>query len=226
MKKYIVKYKDSEKVFGEYSSRVEASFKVEEYINDFNDGLEGDYVSPFDFELEEVECNDVNEVITDFESARRALGFNSNSDFTVVKRSHYENTIQLKDVTKLVNEINPKHIEALIALNELFTIAEAWNKEDKFVPDFSDWYQYKWYPWFKYDKDAAGFVFADTNNTPTRANASVGSRLCFISSARAAQFGKKFTDLYNKVFLARPISNLEVKGKELGRPNFKIKGKE
>lgn len=73
MKKYIVKYKDSGKVFGWYSSRVEASFKVVEYINDFNDGLECDYVSPFDFTLEEVECKDVNEVITDFESAKRYL---------------------------------------------------------------------------------------------------------------------------------------------------------
>lgn len=131
MKKFIVKYKDIEKIFGEFASKEEASDKVMEFIN-------GHYISPFDFELEEVECNDVNKVITDFERARKALGFNPNSDFTVVKRSHYENTIQLKDVTKLVNEIAPKHLEALIALNELFAIAEAWNKADGFVPDFLD----------------------------------------------------------------------------------------
>ena len=196
MKKFIVKYKDTNKTFGEFTSKEEASDKVMEYIN-------GHYISPFDFVLEEVECKDVNEVITDFDSARRAIGFNSNSDFTVVKRSHYENTIQLKDVTRLVNEIAPKHIDALIALNELFTIAEAWNKEDGFVPDFSDLNQYKWYPWFKYDKDAAGFVSAYTYHSPTRANAAVGSRLCFKSSARAEQFGKQFADLYNKVFLSK-----------------------
>ena len=194
MKKFIVKYKDSGKVFGEFTSKEEASDKVMEYIN-------GHYISPFDFELEEVECNDVNEVITDFESARRAIGFNSNSDFTVVKRSHYENTIQFKDVAKLVNEIAPKHLEALIALNELFTIAEAWNKADGFVPDFSDWNQNKWYPWFKYDKDAAGFVCATANYTPAYASAYLGSRLCFKTSERAAQFGKQFIELYNKVFL-------------------------
>ena len=194
MKKFIVKYKDSGKVFGEFTSKEEASDKVMEYIN-------GHYISPFDFELEEVECNDVNEVITDFESARKAIGFNSNSDFTVVKRSHYENTIQFKDVAKLVNEIAPKHLEALIALNELFTIAEAWNKEDRFVPDFSDWNQYKWYPWFKYDKGVAGFVCAATHNTPVCASASFGSRLCFKTRERAEQFGKQFTHLYNKAFL-------------------------
>ena len=194
MKKFIVKYKDSGKVFGEFASKEEASDKVMEFIN-------GHYISPFDFELEEVECNDVNEVITDFESARRALGFNSNSDFTVVKRSHYENTIQLKDITKLVNEIAPKHLEALIALNELFTIAEAWNKADGFVPDFSDWNQNKWYPWFKYDKDAVGFVCTTANYTLAYASAYLGSRLCFKTKERAAQFGKQFADLYNKVFL-------------------------
>ena len=194
MKKFIVKYKDSGKVFGEFTSKEEASDKVMEYIN-------GHYISPFDFELEEVECNDVNEVITDFESARRAIGFNSNSDFTVVKRSHYENTIQFKDVAKLVNEIAPKHLEALIALNELFTIAEAWNKADGFVPDFSDCSQEKWFPWFKYDKDAAGFVCVSMYSATSYASAYLGSRLCFKTRERAEQFGKQFADLYNNVFL-------------------------
>ena len=117
------------------------------------------------------------------------------------KCMHSENNLSLKDVGRFLEEINPKHIEALIALNQLFNIAEAWNKEDGFVPDFSDWNQYKWYPWFKYDKDAAGFVYANTNHTPTGANAYIGSRLCFKSKSRAEQFGKQFIELYNKVFI-------------------------
>ena len=196
MKKFIVKYKDSKKVFGEYASKEEASDKVMEYIN-------GHYISPFDFELEEVECNDVNEVITDFESARRALGFNPNSDFTVVKKSHYENTIQLKDVTRLVSEIAPKHIESLIALNELFTIAEAWNKADGFVPYFSDASQYKWLPWFEYNNDAGKFVCKSATYTSTYVDATFGHRLCFKTEERAKQFGEQFEDLYNKVFLSK-----------------------
>ena len=76
MKKYIVKYKDSEKVFGEYNSRKEASDILMEYIYSFNDCSDGDYISPFDFTLEEVECKEVNEVITDFEIVRKALGTN------------------------------------------------------------------------------------------------------------------------------------------------------
>ena len=201
MKKYVVKFEDDEKVFGEYKSKKEASAKLMKYINNFNKCLENNYLSPFDFVLEEVECNEVNEVITDFDSARKALGGKPNADFTVAKKILSGNVVQLEDVARLVTDINPKHIEALIALNKLFTIAQAWNKEDGFVPDFSDWEQDKWFPWFVYDKDAAGFVYASTASTPTIAYASIGSRLCFKSSARAAQFGKQFADLYNKVFL-------------------------
>ena len=202
MKKYIVKYKGSEKVFGEYNSRKEASDILMEYIYYFNDCSDGDYISPFDFVLEEVECNDVNEVITDFESARKFLGIKPNDDLAVVRKKHSEYAIQLYDASMLVNEINPSHIEALIVLNELFTIAEAWNKADGFVPDFSDWNQNKWYPWFKYDKDAAGFVCTTANYTPAYASAYLGSRLCFKTSERAAQFGNQFADLYNRVLLS------------------------
>ena len=200
MKKYIVKYKDSEKVFGEYNSRKEASDILMEYIYYFNDCSDGDYVSPFDFVLEEVECKEVNERITDFESAKKYIVGKTNDVFGVTKKLS-KSIDPIKDAEILIKELNPKHIEALIALNELFTIAQAWNKEDGFVPDFSDWNQAKWYPWFKYDKDAAGFVHASTHNTPSCASASFGSLLCFKSSARAAQFGKQFDDLYNAVFL-------------------------
>lgn len=75
------------------------------------------------------------------------------------------------------------------------------NKADGFVPDFSNWRQVKWFPWFKYNKDAAGFVFAHTNYTTTYAATNLGSRICFMTSERAEQFGKQFADLYNKVFL-------------------------
>ena len=195
MKKFIVKYKDSGKVFGEFASKEEASDKVMEFIN-------GHYISPFDFELEEVECNDVNEVITDFESARRALGGKSNEEFTVSRKVVDGGVVCLEDMARLINDINPKNLEALVALNELFTIAEAWNKSDRFVPDFSNVGQYKYYPWFVYDKEDGRFVYADANNTTMYADANVGSRLCFQSYARAKQFGKQFVDLYNKVLLS------------------------
>lgn len=210
MKKYIIKNADgSEQTVMQaiHNSRKEAGRELMKYLSYRNDNWDVDnYLSPFDFKLEEVECKEVNEVITDFESARKALGGKPNADFTVAKKILSGNVVQLEDVARLVTDINPKHIEALIALNKLFTIAQAWNEADEFVPDFSDWEQDKWYPLFKYDEDAAGFVCANahytsTHYTLTNVAAYINSRLCFNTSERAAQFGKQFVDLYNKVFL-------------------------
>lgn len=159
--------------------------------------------SPFKYIIEEVGEKDVNERITDFKSACLALGRKSNNPLRVAmtKETSSKSDLSFDGISRLVEDINTRHLEALIALNQLFTIAEAWNKEDGFVPDFSDWEQDKWFPWFKYDKDAAGFVCALTDSSLALANANFGSRLCFKSSERAAQFGKQFIDLYNKVFL-------------------------
>lgn len=214
MKKYIIRNADgSEQTVMQaiHNSRKEAGRELMRYLSYHNENWDVDnYLSPFDFTLEEVDSKDVNETITDFESARKVLGGKPNTDFYVVKRkysekaTHLENAARLAllgNVARLVTDINPKHIKALTALNKLFTIAQAWNKEDGFVPDFSDWNQNKWFPWFKYDEDAAGFVFANAHNSPTNAYANFGSRLCFKTPERAAQFGKLFVDLYNKVFL-------------------------
>lgn len=193
MKKDIIKNADGSEqseMQAIHESRKEAEEALLIYLCGHNEKCDDDsYLSPFNFTVEEVEVKDVNEVITDFESAREMLG---------LKALGFLN--KFDDVTKLISDINPKHIEALIALNELFTIAEAWNKEDGFVPDFSDRCQDKWIPWFDYDKNTARFMFRNTFNAPTNAY-NFSSRLCFKTSERAAQFGKLFVDLYNKVFL-------------------------
>lgn len=207
MKKYIIKNADGSEqseMQAIHESRKEAGETLMDYICDHNEDLDiddDDYLSPFDFVLEEVEVTEVNEIITDFETARERLGGKPNMDFTVAQKVESRNAVRLEDVARLVTDINPKHLKALIALNKLFTIAQAWNKEDGFVPDFSDWNQDKWFPWFKYDKDAAGLVFANAPYAPSGSFASFGSRICFKTSARAKQFGKQFEDLYNKVFL-------------------------
>lgn len=194
MKKYIIKNTDGSEqtvMRAIHNSRKEAGRELMRYLSYHNENWDVDsHLSPFDFTLEEVECPQVNEVVTDFKRARKALGLKPNTCYNLSEH-----------VPKFVSDINPKHIEALIALNELFTIAEAWNKEDEFVPDFSDCKQDKWFPWFEYNKNVAGFVYATTGNTPTAGHTLIGSRLCFNTSERAAQFGKQFVDLYNKVFL-------------------------
>ena len=205
MRKYIIKMKDGSEQHvmpAVHNTLKEALLTLSHYITKVAEDMDDDSMEdPFNYAIEEVDEKDVNERITDFESARGVLGRNHNTGFHVVKEKLSESDLPLEGVARLVEDINPKHIEALIALNKLFTIAQAWNKEDGFVPDFSDWEQDKWFPWFVYDKDAAGFVFAHTSHAPTYAYAHLGSRLCFKSSARAAQFGKQFADLYNKVFL-------------------------
>lgn len=214
MKKYVIKYADGRdcREINSYKSRNEASDALMKYLYSHNEYLsvnDYNYLSPFDFTLEEVDVKDVNETITDFDSARKALGGKPNADFYVVKRNRSEKVANLEDaarlallgnVERLVTDINPKHLKALIALNKLFTIAEAWNKEDGFVPDFSDSEQDKRFPWFEYHENVAKFVCIRAGNAPTFAYASVGSRLCFKTPERAEQFGKQFEDLYNKVF--------------------------
>lgn len=198
MKKYVIKYadgSDQHEMLAIHDTKESAVRGLIEYIKLYDNPR-----SPFDFKIEEVEC-DISECIDSFDKAMKYLGLERNDDFIIARDILSQNSLELGKVKKLVSCVNPKHIEALIALNKLFTIAEAWNKEDGFVPDFSDWNQDKWFPWFKYDEDAAGFVYAATSYTSSHASAHFGSRLCFKSSERAAQFGKQFADLYNSAFL-------------------------
>ena len=204
MKQYILKQIGDNEPIGKYSNKAEAVDDMDTIIANHNEDLDSDddgFLTPFDFTLEVVECQDVNETITNFDEARAFLGGKPNNDYTVSKKVLSGNCVQLADVTHLVQDVNPKHIKALIALNELFTIAQAWNKADDFVPDFSNSMQDKWFPWFVYDKGAAGFVSAFTSGTASHANAHFGSRLCFKTRNRAIQFGKQFVGLYNQVFL-------------------------
>lgn len=206
MKKFLVTNKKTQEICGKFDSKSEAAEEMQNFIEEHNEDVDSDdeeYLAPFDFTLEEIEIKEANECITDFEKARKHLGGKPNGDFTVSKKILSGNSVNLQEVARLVNDINPKHVKALIALNELFTIAQAWNKEDGFTPDFSNKNQTKWFPWFVYSDEAAGFVFADTNATAARAIANFGSRLCFKTSARARQFGEQFIDLWNDVLLFR-----------------------
>lgn len=206
MKKYLVTNKKTQEICGKFDSKSEAADEMLGFIEEHNEDVDSDdeeYLTPFDFTLEEIESKEINEVVTTYEEAREYLGGKPNADFTVAKKILSGNCVQLEDVARLVSELNPKHIKALIAYNRLCTIAQAWNKADGFEPDFSNTSQYKYFPWFVYDNGAAGFVCASTAYTAAYAAASFGSRLCFMTRERAEQFGKQFIDLWNDVFLFR-----------------------
>jgi hypothetical protein len=89
-----------------------------------------------------------------------------------------------------------KHHKAMLSLFKLVTIAEAWNKADDFVPDFSDRNQYKYYPWFTYSGASAGFAYAHTSYAASYTATNVGSRLCFKTRELAMYAGTQFRDLY------------------------------
>lgn len=97
-------------------------------------------------------------------------------------------------------EINYKHLASLIAINQLFNIAEAWNKLDEFVPNLSNSFQKKWFPWFKYSKNTEKFVYAGVSCSPVSITADFGVHVCFKSRERAQQFGMQFVDLFDKAF--------------------------
>jgi hypothetical protein len=96
-----------------------------------------------------------------------------------------------------------KYYDAIQAIYKLIIIAEAWNKADNFVPDFSDTNQYKYFPRFVYSGASAGFACAYTYYADSSAGANFGSRLCFKTRERAEQFGNQFIDLWNKFLLIK-----------------------
>ena len=203
MTKYNLRKIEGSQVLGTFETKQEAADWMQGYITKYNDWMHSsnDYLTPFDFTIEEIESEEINEVVTTYEEAREYLGGKPNADFTVAKKILSGNHVELDDVANLVSEVNPKHIKALIAYNRLCTIAQAWNKADGFEPDFSNTSQYKYFPWLEYSRDAAGFVCAATATTATATGAYVGSRLCFKTRERAEQFGKQFIDLWNQVLL-------------------------
>lgn len=203
MKKFQLKNVTDDEIVGTYDTKVDAIEAMNEVIdetNETNDETEEEGLSPFDFKLEVVEVDDASAINT-FDEARKYLNGFPNADFVISKKVMSGNCLKLEDVAAFVQDINPHHLKALVALNKLFTIAEAWNKADGFVPDFADKGQWKYFPWFKYDDETAGFVFAVTNYAASYATAFFGSRLCFISESRAKEFGEKYADLYNEVFM-------------------------
>lgn len=203
MKKFQLKNVTDDEIVGTYDTKVDAIEAMNEVIdetNETNDETEEEGLSPFDFKLEVVEVDDASAINT-FDEARKYLNGFPNADFVISKKVMSGNCLKLEDVAAFVQDINPHHLKALVALNKLFTIAEAWNKADGFVPDFADRGQWKYFPWFKYDDKTAGFVYAYTDITASLAYAYFGSRLCFISESRAKEFGEKYVDLYNDVFL-------------------------
>ena len=207
MRKFVVRLADGSEqclIRPLYNTRNEAVQGIMDYVSGYNEALgmeDSKRISPFDFRVEEVDVDDVDGVITSFGLAVQYLGLDVDDGYEVYGREKRgAGSLKKRDVEKLVRELNPRHVEALIALNELFTIAEAWNKADGFVPDFSNKEQQKHFPWFAYDKDVARFSPSGSMST-AYISALFGERLCFKARERAKQFGLRFAGLFNKFLM-------------------------
>ena len=189
MKKYIIKPAKGGKVPFYFKNK---EFDTEKDASDYVVYFAEKYgLNVFNFKLEEIEvvksarCNPINS----FDDARKYLCLGEEKISGVVA----------KQITNLVEVISPAHVEALSAFNELFTIAEAWNKQDGFVPDFGNENQEKYVPVFYYDSETRLFSYVDVRVATTFSY--IGAQLCFKSKERASQFGNMFLSLYNSAFL-------------------------
>lgn len=92
--------------------------------------------------------------------------------------------------------------KAMVAHAKLVIIARAANRlandGEEWAPDWSNYDQWKYYPWFEM-RGSSGFRFHA--HAHWYANSHVGSRLCFISREVAIHVGKQFEPLYKDYFL-------------------------
>jgi hypothetical protein len=95
---------------------------------------------------------------------------------------------KLPDVSGILEEF----AKPIIAAYKLLIIYKAINNEWK--PDWSNWDQYKYYPWF--EVLSSGFGFSCSSYYYDDAGTTVGSRLCFESEEKAKYAGNQFLQLY------------------------------
>ena len=94
------------------------------------------------------------------------------------------------------------HRKALLAHTKLIIIAQALN--DGWQPNWNNWKEYKYYPWFDINStpetpSGSGLSCDDYGRTYT--GTAVGSRLCYKSREIAKYAGVQFLELYTEYFL-------------------------
>lgn len=129
--------------------------------------------------------------------------------------------VEPKDITKRVKSyadacavvgIEPINEEMLVKLGftneeisrrKLATIAEALN--EGWAPDWNNTDECKYYPWFYINPNTngayAGLSCTHTHSAASYAVATIGSRLCFKTSALARYAGETFTELYTQILI-------------------------
>jgi hypothetical protein len=96
-----------------------------------------------------------------------------------------------------VSGIPEEFAKPIIAAYKLMIIYKAIN--DGWIPDWSNYNQYKYYPWFRVL--SSGFGFSGSDYFYGRTFAAVGSRLCTDSSEKALYIAKQFKAEYRDYLL-------------------------
>lgn len=100
---------------------------------------------------------------------------------------------QLPDVSMIPEEM----IKHVVAYYKLLVIYKAINNGWK--PDWSDWDQYKYYPWF--EVLSSGFGFSISGYDFDNSGAVVGSRLCTDTREKARYIAEQFEAEYRDFLL-------------------------
>lgn len=190
MKKFLLKKKKSRKIIREFDSAEEAQVYVIKLVRK-------NRTSIFDYSIKEVEYEDSVCKFPSYKASKEILG-NDDSETSI--------------------KVSKSNAKVFKFLDELITIAKAWNKLDNFVPDFSDKNQNKYIPRFILSNNKIAYYdtvcsygisnfavygalaglgcFASDGAVGT-ADADIGFRSAFKTKERAEQFGKQFINLWN-----------------------------
>ena len=123
---------------------------------------------------------DITKKIASYEDACKKLGLNPEN-------------------LPIVDSLPKKDRNSIVAYHKLIIIIRALN--EGWEADFSNHEQYKYWNWLWVD--AAGFVYAYTNNTASSATALIGSRLCFKNRELAKYAIEQFKSLYEEYLLIK-----------------------
>jgi len=129
------------------------------------------------------------------------------STATAAKKFDYKKIKTFEDACKKLgidpaklpdlNGIPEEFHKPIIAGYKLMIVYKAIN--NGWRPDWSNWNQYKYYPWFRVLSSGFGFSCANFGSACTAT--CVGSRLCTDTEDKALYIGTQFQDLYKDYFL-------------------------
>jgi hypothetical protein len=100
------------------------------------------------------------------------------------------------------NFLPEKFRKQIIAFYKLLIVVEVLN--EKWIPDWTNYSEYKYYPWFEFEKDAtsqAGVAARYSFSGFDIALSFIVSRLCFKNRELAIYASTQFIDLYNDYLL-------------------------